>query len=328
MLKIAKPRLYWLILLCALTNLLHAQISVWTGTIDNDWHDTKNWSGDSLPALHDSVIVDAGTVVIDADVNIKSLVLLNSTHLTNNQILTLSGSLSDGVLVDASTMINNAKVEIPDVGDGDFEDRAIEVTNGGIFINMGSITIEEIDIYGIRIEAGADFTNAENASIRIKSRALVAIIVSNANTTFENNGSIDITLQNATGSIRGITAASVGLFTNHNLVTITSTQTGTNIRAITIANNGRYVNTGETEVISVSGNKGLHLSSVGSSFEVEDGIFQIQANDSNGIEMTDASELIVLADGDIHISGTIQDHYIDMATDAILDCEGELQFGN
>ena len=313
---------------CCTSILLHAQISVWTGTIDNDWHDTKNWSGDSLPALHDSVIVDAGTVVIDADVDIKSLVLLNGTHLTNNQIMTLSGSLSDGVLVDASTMINNAKVEIPDVGDGDFEDRAIDVTNGGTFTNTGSITIGEIDIYGIRVEDGSAFTNAVNATIEIKSQALVAIIVSNANTTFENNGSIDITLQNATGSIRGITAASVGLFTNHNQVTITSTQTGTNIRAITIANNGRYVNTGETEVISVSGNKGLHLSSVGSSFEVEDGIFQIQANDANGIEMTDASELIVLADGDIHISGTIQDYYIDMATDAILDCAGQLQFGN
>ena len=313
---------------CCTSILLHAQISVWTGTIDNDWHDTKNWSGDSLPALHDSVIVDAGTVVIDADVDIKSLVLLNGTHLTNNQIMTLSGSLSDAVQVDGSTMINNAKVEIPDVGDGDFEDRAIDVTNGGTFTNTGSITIGEIDIYGIRVEDGSAFTNAVNATIEIKSQALVAIIVSNANTTFENNGSIDITLQNATGSIRGITAASVGLFTNHNQVTITSTQTGTNVRAITIANNGRYVNTGETEVISVSGNKGLHLSSVGSSFEVEDGIFQIQANDANGIEMTDASELIVLADGDIHISGTIQDYYIDMATDAILDCAGQLQFGN
>ena len=327
MCKMVRCRLSFLIFCCSF-GLLHSQISVWTGTIDNDWHTTKNWSGDSLPAMHDSVIVDAGTVVVDADVDIKSLVLLNGTHLTNNQIMTLSGSLSDGVVVDGSTMINNAKVEIPDVGDGDFEDRAIDVTNGGTFTNTGTITIDEIEIYGIRVEDGSEFTNAVNATIRIISQGRVAIIVSSANTTFENNGIIDITLQNATGSIRGITASSVGQFTNHNQVTITSSQTGTNIRGVTIANGGKYVNTGETEVICASGNKGLQLSSVSSSFEVEDGIFQIQANDSNGIEMTDASEVIVLADGDIHISGTVQDYYIDVATDAILDCAGELQFGN
>lgn len=313
---------------CCVSSLVWGQFSLWDGEVNNDWHETKNWSGDTLPAVGDSVVVDGGMVLIDANVNIKSLVLLNGTQLTNNQILTLSGSLSDGLLVDGSTMTNNSKVEIPDVGDGDFEDRAIDVTNNGTFNNAGSIKIDSAEGYSIRVEEGSAFVNEINGTITVMAESFVAILVVNLNSTFENNGSIEITLELASSTVRGISSSSAGLFTNNNLVTITSNQSDPNIRCITVANVGRYVNTGETELFLDTDNASLELSSNGSSFEVDDGILRVHSNSSRGIKMSNASELIVAAAGEIRLTGTVQGYFLDMSSDALLDCAGEMQLGN
>ncbi|MCB0689586.1 MAG: hypothetical protein KDC53_23765 [Saprospiraceae bacterium] len=321
-------RMLCLIMFYCVSSTLFGQLSVWDGESDNNWHQEKNWMGDTLPALNDSVVIDAGTVIIDdLNVGIKILYMINGSQLTNNKILSLSGSVTDGIFLDGSTFTNNMQIEIFASGNGDFEDRAIEMINGSIFNNFGGINIKDVLSYGIRVESSSVFTNSNGGTILITSHERGGIAVTSPQSTFENNGDLYVLMENGVAP-RGVVVSSQGSFFNHNTLKIDSEDPGGNTRCMEVVNGGHVVNTGSIDLNGIYSNRGISLSGTLSSFDIQDGHVNMQLDNAQGIVMSGASIFSIDSDANLLATGTILGSFMEMEVTGTFECQGILQLGN
>ncbi|MDB5212009.1 MAG: Por secretion system C-terminal sorting protein, partial [Sediminibacterium sp.] len=70
---------------------------VWTGNYSNDWNNTKNWCGNSLPNSTSDILVPANTLyepLITDTARCNQLIISGNTHLSINGVLELSGNIN------------------------------------------------------------------------------------------------------------------------------------------------------------------------------------------------------------------------------------------
>ncbi|MCW3109944.1 MAG: hypothetical protein JWQ09_4450 [Segetibacter sp.] len=48
-------------------------LNSWTGTVNNSWENTANWSCGSIPDINTDVVINSGTVLVNSNVSIRSL---------------------------------------------------------------------------------------------------------------------------------------------------------------------------------------------------------------------------------------------------------------
>lgn len=65
-------------------------INSWTGSLNNRWENSANWSCGSIPDINTDVIINSGTVVINSNVSIRSLKINSGVNITVNGGFNLS----------------------------------------------------------------------------------------------------------------------------------------------------------------------------------------------------------------------------------------------
>lgn len=140
-----KTTLYILLILAALIGNsfnVFAQTKVWTGAVNNDWHNPGNWNPSGVPSSNNTVSLRGNTTpfpVITQDVTINSLSINDwwntpgdQLFIDNGATLTLNGSLN--IREEAALNILDGHLNMPSnsnaVIEGDFN-----ITEGSSFIN-------------------------------------------------------------------------------------------------------------------------------------------------------------------------------------------------
>jgi len=140
--------------LCSIT--LHAQLNVWTGTVDDKWSNEDNWSG-TVPVPTDDVLIPSGFVVtVDSPANILSI------EVQGNSVLN----------VDSSIIIQNPS---------EFEDNVVvnwlsgDLVGPGILLNSGTINMSFIsfDISGSAVLNNPGTINMTGGNILLSSDSVL-----------------------------------------------------------------------------------------------------------------------------------------------------------
>lgn len=159
-------------LLISSTMLLHAQLNVWTGTVDDKWSNEDNWTG-TVPTASDDVLIPSGfAVTIDDPADILSL------EVQGNSILNVTSPI----------IIANPS---------EFEDNVVvnwisgDLTGPGILLNSGTINLSftSFDLTGSIVLNNPGIINLIGGNITIGSDS----VLNNSGTgiiDFQTNGSM------------------------------------------------------------------------------------------------------------------------------------------
>ena len=112
-------------------NPVSISVNTWTGTVNSDWHNSANWSTNSVPDGCDSVvIVNGAQVIISSQATAYAVALSQGAVLTNNGSLFIGGESALNLSLDNARLENNGEITMELLqGDG------IVLNNGGRFLN-------------------------------------------------------------------------------------------------------------------------------------------------------------------------------------------------
>ena len=302
--------------------LSDAQTIHWTALGDGiTWSDGANWDLARAPLPVDSVVIDGATlsadsVVLSANAQVKNLLLLNDAVLAlvdPGSALDFTGSLSYALRADSSRVyIYEGSINVIDVGNNEFQDRAIELLAGSYFYNEGICSIKETKGHGIRLESNSDFIN--NGQIDIHSEYGVGISVSTYS-TFENLASI--TVDNAEDAW-GMTVGTGTQFMNVGNTSITVS--GVNTFGVRQINGGVTINTGTIDIIASTEAMGILIGGATSQINLISGIVDVQTTNATGI--TISGGLHIASGATLNVTGTPSDAYLDLSLGGMIDCQG------
>ncbi len=191
------------------------------------WDDAANWSGDTLPAVGDDVILNGVTVTV------RDTQLINTLSLTNGSSLTIDAASS-------FTLINGGNIDATSSLDGD---GAFQL-NGGSFNNDGII---RINAGSIDLANGANFVNDTNSQIYINASS--GLVISDTTGTagvFTNNGLVSTNANNTPAIIDAN-------FVNNSIIALGRNATGSLVFQGTLdSSNGLIIGIGTLDLSAAS----------------------------------------------------------------------------
>ncbi len=116
--------------------------SLWTGSVNTDWHTAANWGNNSVPSANIGVTIHENNASItSADVTVSSLIVSGGRTLTiaAGRTLTVTGNLylADGNLAGPGTLIVNGDLTL---NNADVANLGSITINGTLSLNGGNIT--------------------------------------------------------------------------------------------------------------------------------------------------------------------------------------------
>ncbi len=116
--------------------------TLWTGSVNTDWHNAANWGNSSVPPANAGVTIQSNNASITtADVILGSLVVTGGRTLTvgAGRTLTVNGNLylGDGRLAGPGTLIVNGDLTLKNADVANFSSITV---NGSLFLNGGNIS--------------------------------------------------------------------------------------------------------------------------------------------------------------------------------------------
>ncbi|MBB4008196.1 autotransporter outer membrane beta-barrel domain-containing protein [Allorhizobium taibaishanense] len=203
--------------------------SAWTGTADNEFSNTSNWTP-SAPTAGDAASVDTGSPQVTNDVTVRELnvgggnvTVTNTGILTTKERTTISSgsvSVNAGGVVNSNVDLNGGNLSI----DGDINGR-LRLESGNVTVNgtldsavVGTSTALSNNgaVDEVNVSTGGTFVNNSGASAGAVTNAGAA---SNAGTMGSLNNTAGSFTNNSGGTVTGKTTISGGTVTNNFVIT-------------------------------------------------------------------------------------------------------------
>ncbi len=251
--------------------------SAWTGSTDNEFSNSSNWTP-SAPGAGDAASVDTGSPQVTTDATVGSLdvdggnvTVTNTGTLNTTSGTTISsGSLSinAGGVVNSDVSLDGGSLSV----DGDLNGR-LELNNGNVTVN-GTLGSAEVgagtalsnngSTGAVDVSTGGTFVNNSGATVDAVTNAGTT---SNAGTVGSLTNTAGTFTNNTGGTITGTTTVSGGTVTNNFVITdadVAAVATFVNNSGATagaIRNSGTVTNAGT--IASVQNDGGTFTNNAG-----------------------------------------------------------------
>jgi hypothetical protein len=213
----------FLLLVCQ----LQAQTITWTnagGTLE--WTDAANWDTGEVPAAGDDVLIEDDDVTLTGTTTIQRVQVGSGATLTiaAASVLNIDGFAGDDDGLEttpSADIFNNGTINISNLSGGAADGVYVRKT----FINAGTLNITGVGHHGISLAAGA-MTNTGTINISAvglddnESDYISVDDSGSVPSTFDNNGSITITVTTAD---HGIYVNDASTFNNSSMISISAT---------------------------------------------------------------------------------------------------------
>ena len=312
-------------LLCVLSYAtLYGQDIIWTGTATGgdgvSWEDADNWNTGMLPGGFEEVLIANDSVSLTTIPPILRWIVLDNAILNIENEFVLNNNDSFAIqLNNGSKLINNYTIDIEEAGNGEFDDRGIEILTNSIFINNGMCRISDImGGYAIRLESGSNFEN--NGPLHLEG---TGNLIYSGSSEFTNNDSIYGTLNIV--SSYGVTSSTSSQIINNGFISLTM-QDG--IAALVCFSAGQIHNYGEIMLTLNDCNYGVLVSGVNCEFHHYDGNLEYGNANLFGLRARINTVVSIATDAILIDHGGGSGGFIEVEEGADFTGEGVMQLGN